>query len=828
MFGGPHPIGTLKLRVVGLFNEKPADPFWHGESFQPVKEGQLNADNLLVPNASLLAALDSIAASSHQNVVFSPLTFNLTWYYHLDPSRITIDQLNSLTGQLLHLQAAITNIAGNTPGQSQSTTLLKYPYLLQVNLFSPTPGSFQIPTTLEQYSNRVAVVNIPSTMLSLQVVVLILFFVSLLTNVLIERQADAIALLHSRGASRGQIYSSMFIQSISLCIIALTTGPILALMVVSSISSRILAPGGQDAISIVTGHPVQAVLAIGWYALATVSIALLAIGLILRRAIHTDVFSLRRETTRTTQRPIWQRLHLDLVAAIIALSGYGVSVYLASIGSLLDTRTSVLISAPLSLLAAIFLLIGSLLLFLRFFPYLLRLGARIAGWNRGAAPMLALTHMARSPRQTLRMTMLLSLATAFAIFSLVFAASQAQRIHDIAAYESGADFSGDTLASTHPLSMKAETAKYAAIAGVLSATVGYTGEGFSAGISPNTPIEIRAVDASTFARTAIWTTQDSSQSLASLMTQLTTQRQFAISNNIVPVIADAATMQKLDLRIGSRFIVNVNTLTYGTLNCLVIAEVQHIPTVNNNDDSGTVADYTSPGGILLDYATYAAVYVRGIRANGINGASTLPINHVWLRTSASQPALAHIRTTLDTSGLRLDNLYDRRILIDILDTDPLYLGLIVILTLGTVTTLLLALVGDLLVSWLSVRRRLTSFAVLRALGAAPLQITSVLTWEQGFVYSTALFLGIVFGALLSVTVVPALVFTGVPPSGVLSDISSNEFYIMQHVIPAQVVVPLSLAIVLIALITICMLALGATARTVSQPSLSQTLRLNED
>jgi hypothetical protein len=287
-------------------------------------------------------------------------------------------------------------------------------------------------------------------------------------------------------------------------------------------------------------------------------------------------------------------------------------------------------------------------------------------------------------------------------------------------------------------------------------------------------------------------------------------------------------MQKLDLRIGSRFIVNVNTLTYGTLNCLVIAEVQHLPTVNNNDDTGTVGDYTSPGGILLDYTTYAAVYARGIRANGINSASTLPINHVWLRTSDSQAALAHIHTTLDMPGLRLDNLYDRRILIDTLDTDPLYLGLIVILTLGTVTTLLLALVGDLLVSWLSVRRRLTSFTVLRALGAAPRQITSVLTWEQGFVYATALFLGIVFGGLLSVTVVPALVFTDVPSSGVLSDISSYEFYIMQHVIPIQVVVPLSLGIVLIALIVICMLALGATVRTVSQPSMSQALRLNED
>lgn len=70
--------------------------------------------------------------------------------------------------------------------------------------------------------------------------------------------------------------------------------------------------------------------------------------------------------------------------------------------------------------------------------------------------------------------------------------------------------------------------------------------------------------------------------------------------------------------------------------------------------------------------------------------------------------------------------------------DPLYLDLSAMLILGAIMALLLALVGSLLASWLSVRARLTNFAVLRALGTAPRQLAAILTCEQGIVYAGAL------------------------------------------------------------------------------------------
>jgi hypothetical protein len=87
-------------------------------------------------------------------------------------------------------------------------------------------------------------------------------------------------------------------------------------------------------------------------------------------------------------------------------------------------------------------------------------------------------------------------------------------------------------------------------------------------------------------------------------------------------------------------------------------------------------------------------------------------------------------------------------------------------------------------------------------------------------------LGVALGALLTWTGVPNLVFTNPIAPGNLT--SNAEFYVIQHVLPVQVVVPGTLGIAGGAFLAISGLALALMTRLVSRPSISQTLRLNED
>ncbi|HEY6540597.1 MAG TPA: FtsX-like permease family protein, partial [Ktedonobacteraceae bacterium] len=830
---------TLHMLVVGLIKVAPGDIVWQGQNFQPVAQGnQEFSDTLLVSNQAFLGALDQAAQALHTDSVFSSQPFALTWYYHLNVAALTTDQLNAAMGALGQLQGDIAHLSGNIQNNQPVSGITSFPYLLSAGLSDSATGSFDLPDILARYASRVAVIAIPIFLLSVLIIGLMLYFVSLLAQLLVDRQADAIAVLRSRGASSRQIFNAMVMQSVILGLIALIIGPLLALVVAGLLASRNLTPAGEDALTYFTSHLWNALVSVGWYALATAAGAILALIIALRYAAGMNIHTLRQETSRASGRPIWQRMRLDVIAIVIAFAGYFISLYVSSTQNVLATRSIVLFSSPLTLITPLFLVIGCILLLLRLYPLLLQLGAWLSARGRSATPMLAFAHMARSPRQTLRVTLLLALTIAFAIFSLVFTASQTQRSSDIASFESGSDFSGDIAASgnTQQASLDAITSLYQKLPGMISASGGYNGDGVVTILFQDTHLAVRAVDAGTFAQTAIWTSQDSSQSLASLMALLVARRQTAITQGYVPVIMDAAAASSLNLQVGSKVSVQMSDLpdyaqdtSTSILNCVVIAEVQHIPTVN----AGTTLDaggstITIGGGMLLDYTTFARVYQLNNSLSSGTQKAVLPVNHMWLHTQDDEHTLATMRAALSTSPLRLANLFDRRALQDTLNAEPLYLDLLTLLTIGATITLLLVLIGYVLASWQNAKLRSGSFITLRSLGASSLQVAGQFLLEQGFVFGVALLIGLVLGSVLSATVVPTLVFSDIPISGILSNLSDSQFYTIQQAFPRQIVIPSTLGIALALFVGIGIIAIGTMVRTVMRPALGQAIRLNED
>src|SRR5262249_41907058 len=161
-----------------------------------------------------------------------------------------------------------------------------------------------------------------------------------------------------------------------------------------------------------------------------------------------DMLSVRREASRSTRKPLWQRLNLDVVAAIIASTGYLIS-------ALVLGRADPMAQAQLSFLGLIapsFIVLAGTLLFFRVYPLLVRFGAWLAGRGKGAVPVLALAQMARSPRQSMRTTLLLAFSAAFMIFTLVYVTSQTQHLRDVASFNAGADFSGALAYAPDPTS----------------------------------------------------------------------------------------------------------------------------------------------------------------------------------------------------------------------------------------------------------------------------------------------------------------------------------------------------------------------------------------
>lgn len=806
-----HFAPRIALHVVGIFTlPRGDDPYWHGNTYTAVASpgrSPLITFTALSSNEAVIDLFNTLFTNKQYANTTLDAAMTLSWFYPLDPSRITINDLDAIQSGIATTQVDVSN----DPSFNQQ------PRLQQATVLLPSD-------ILQRYHDRISVARIPTLSLLAFVLALALFFVSMMADFLVERQSDSITILRSRGASRVQIFGAFVVQSVTIGVIALLAGPILAALLVFLMIQHTLSSGDQNVLTIITSNPAGVIASVGIYALVAAVASVIAMVLAISRTARYDILVLRREAARSTNRPLWQRVNLDIVAILITLTGFGISYYIANSG-VLDPQLRLLLLSPLTLLGTVFLLIACLLLFLRVFQLLLRLGSWMASRGRSAPSMLALAQVARSPRLSLRITLLFSLATAFVIFSLVSGASQAARIPQVAAYQVGSDFSGvPSVTNLQANDVDDVTGEYRALPGVASATAGYKDSVIAGGNALPFPMMLMAVDPATFAQTVgpNWTRQDSSQSLPSLLSLLAQKRKSAIEANEIPAIVDRIAWQNLHLSPGATFTLNFSAA--GSLVFVAEQEINSIPTAPDST-TGSNTDDVSQGAVMVDIRTLTPIYNTNFLQYGIG----LTLNYIWIRAHDDSGSIASVRRVLTTDCcLSLNPLLDRRAIISSLSNDPLYVDLLGLLGFGAATALLLALAGSLIASWLNARNRLTSFAVLRALGATPSQIASMLIWEQGVIYLTSLLLGLLFGALLAFLALPVIIFTSVPSTGASSGLSSSAFFLLQNVPPIQVVVPASLVVVLLALVVICAVALSLMVRVVSRPSIGQALRLNED
>ena len=746
---------------------------------------------VLASSAALLPHISSLQITLNDRQIFGKGSgikavlagqfFNLSWSYPFDIAHVDANQLGSL------LQGA-----NNLSSLPDSLQLIQNAAVFQQG---PQGAIFSI---LTAYSTDTTISAIPITALLILILSLVLFLVTTMSVALVERQTAAIATLRSRGATRRHIFGAFVTQGINLGLLALVLGPFLTLLLVDLLVHLLLPASALSSLNVLESNPLLEALSVGWFALAAVVCAVLAVTMAVRQATKMDVLAFRRESARATRRPFWRRLNLDIVGIILLCLGYGGYLYLSQpalaeqLGSgLLAIRGIMALAAPFLASAVCFTL------FLRLYPLCLRLGSRLAARNRKAPAVLALAQMERAPRPASRTILLLSLVISTTMFILAYTATEQQRTIDTANFAVGADFSGSSAANPHHLTLAQQTAAYESTRGVTSATLGYT-TSFPAP-SLQATVFIDAPDADTYAHSALWTSQYSNQSLSSLMSLLVADRSKATNDDTLDVIIDQAMASAEHYSVGSSFI--LPTADGYTMHAVVVAVINAIPGI-----------YDGPGqlgniGVLCDYQSYAAVYAK-------NSGNTLDTNFVWLKTGSDAASLNSVRHAYP-------NLQDRRALITSDETSPLYVNVIGVLDLSVATALLLALIGALFFAWLNASERLTNFSVLRALGMAPRQIASVLLWEQGGIYIAALVLGLVLGLFLLTFVGPSLVFTDV----VTAAVSRLPVYDL----PAQLVTPVWLVGGLLgALVLICGVALVFMARLVSRPSLGQILRLNED
>jgi ABC-type lipoprotein release transport system permease subunit len=399
----PHwrKVTPVRVKVSGIIEQTdPKDPYWFGRT-----------DRFLFPSANwatLPLFIDEISLRSLA-IYLPDMDGTLETYVTIDTGRIHSGNARSVEDRVKALKADLST---------------------QLPL---TTAETKLDATIATYREKLFFTRLPLFALMIQIVGIVMFYLVMVSTMVIERQAGEIALLKSRGAGTMQVMMVFLIEGMFMAIVATAVGPLVA---VGAIKLLGLTPAfealSHGELLAVPMNPFAFVLA-GAGGL----LALLALLWPAYRASGLSITNYKQQISRPGRQPAFLRYYLDLVL----VAGAAFAFYqLRQRGSFVTESLFGDLSVDPILLAtpSLFMLMVALV-FLRLFPLLLQLVMWLTRSLSGATISLGLTRMARSPLQHSRLILLLLLATAVGMFAAGFRSTLERGYEDRAAYKAGAE-----------------------------------------------------------------------------------------------------------------------------------------------------------------------------------------------------------------------------------------------------------------------------------------------------------------------------------------------------------------------------------------------------
>lgn len=389
------------VRIVGIYRiNNPADGFWWNDA---LSTGGLETGASFTTYGPFVTTPNTFFKNQ------GGLSAQVFWRIYPNFDKLTVSEVSTL----------IANVEG-----------LKN----RLNLGRQPNDEFDVDTTLNQIlrtaQRSLLVTRSGVLIVTIQLAILAGYALLLTSNLLVDQRRVETGLLHSRGASTGQIVMMALMEALILAVPAAIIGPWLA-----SLSLRIFNHIGPLAsISL----PVNPVITRDAYALSIVSAFGCVLALALPMLVSARTFVQARATRgRQASHGLAQSAGIDLMLVGIAILGYWqLSRYRGQITQTVQGRFGIdpfLVAAP-----AIGLLAGAIIA-LRLVPLLARIIDRAASRQRGLVASLGAWQVARRPLRYARSALLLMIAMAIGLFALSYGSTWELSQQDQANYQVGAD-----------------------------------------------------------------------------------------------------------------------------------------------------------------------------------------------------------------------------------------------------------------------------------------------------------------------------------------------------------------------------------------------------
>jgi putative ABC transport system permease protein len=481
------------------------------------------------------------------------------------------------------------------------------------------------------------------------------------------------------------------------------------------------------------------------YALVGVALTLLALTIPALLAAQHSIVTLRWEQARSLLAPVWQRYFLDVILLVPPFYGW---YQLARQGTIsMGSGSNDPFSNPLLFLVPVLFCFSLGLIFLRFFPLLMKLLARMAAWLPGTTLLLTLRQLARSTTQYAGPLLLLTLTVSLATFTASMAVTLDEHLWDQVYYQVGADLNLAELGESteeaetvtlpgqetttaeasedEPLWLFLPVAEHLEVVGVQAAArVGdYSATANIGGRQQSG--KILGIDRIDFPGVAFFRPDfANNESLGGLMNRL------AVASDGILVSSQFLAQQGLTVGDPLRLTVGVAG-DYAEAEFTIVGTVALFPTLYPQDGAFFVAN--------LDHIH-----------NALGGA--YPYD-VWLATEPASDSDSIVEGIRDL-GVVVVTARDAREVIATEQTRPERQGLFGLLSVGFIAAAGLTVIGFLVYAVVSFQRRFIELGMLRAIGLSTRQMASYLAGELAALILTGVTLGAGLGVWASTLFIP--------------------------------------------------------------------------
>jgi putative ABC transport system permease protein len=707
LFATGQAGAQIPVRIAGVWQAGDVgDPFWF---YQPDA-----FDEMLLTTEG--AFVDQVVPMLETPVATA------VWYQIYDGSRVRPATVSGLLENVAVVEARVTVLLNNTT--------------LDV---SPVPA-------LQSYGRSASLVTLVLTIFSLPVIGLVVYFISLIAGMVVRRGQSEIAIMRSRGISRRKIVNLYLLEGLLLGSLGLAGGLLLGRWMAQLMSRTrtfldpsILTSNGAQPMAVVFTPTSVA------YALVGVALTLVALLIPALLVAQHSIVTLRWEQARALLAPVWQRYFLDLILLVPPFYGW---YQLAKQGTItLGSGGNDPFSNPLLFLVPVLFCFSLGLLFLRFFPLLMKLLARLAAWLPVTTLLLTLRQLARSTTQYAGPLLLLTLTVSLATFTASMAVTLDEHLWDQVYYQVGADLNlaelGESTEETETITLPGQetttqetsedeplwlflpVSEHLDVAGVeAAARVGDYSATANIGGRQQAG-QILGIDRVDFPGVAFFRSDFAyNESLGELMNRL------AVASDGILVSSSFLTQQGLTVGDPLRLTVGVAG-DYAEVSFTIVGSLGLFPTLYPQDGPFFVAN--------LDHIH-----------NALGG--TYPYD-VWLATDAAADSDTVVEGVRDL-GLVVVTARDARETIAAEQTRPERQGLFGLLSVGFIAAAMLTVIGFLVYAVVSFQRRFIELGMLRAIGLSTRQMATFLAGELAVLILTGVILGAGLGVWASTLFIP--------------------------------------------------------------------------